>query len=338
MRENRGKVYCRIEGKDVLPITVRLMEVNEKDGETVCTIETIPYLCYDCSVDYLLSNYVAVAPQLVEYLVVYKDAPIADSLYLVIEPYSKDGFESAKQAVVINLFKAILTPNPMHRFAMIASDFSLRRPRDGIEFIKDVKGYKDAVVGDVWHVYYDDPNQIGLVEALRGNDQAQKALELFLKDKEAQEQLKRYESISSKNDDLIKAKLLWCKLASYATACLLGTFPIKQRWIELIKQFVQTRTMDNEVQTALRHVLLYSGNSADSVNDPVFQSSILVFLLDPTKIDLEQVKRENRLYTVVVAKTEKHRAWVIMYRLQPIEFRVPEQTGFNEQEMAKLLG
>lgn len=347
MEEDYGKYYyatnpnCKVE-------LVRLVDTIEEGGEqqVVCMVKlpilnTEAYVRWDSS--YLKSNYASISPQLTTYVAVFKDAPIEDSLWLIIEPYDTgDGESTINRAFAINVYSTLIYKGESEDRVV---SFDHHRHKDAFEFFRDMKGFKYAVMGSSFCAYYHDI-AVGILRSFRhwSDDEISiynATIGRIKKDCTAIVKIK-----GLKPNDTIPFYIGFRRLSTAVSYCarqLLNIVPLSRKAIDALKAFTQDRVLTETVELTLCQILDHEsrGNTylAD-IDDPILQSSLLVFDLT-LKTDLDKVKNDNPLYTTVVVvpkpPTKKGKPYVIMYRRSPVEFRVPEQTGFSEQEMAKLL-
>ena len=339
MEGNCGKYYYATNPNCTTEL-VRLMETIGKDSEdhqATCAVD-VPGtdLQFEWKSSYLKSNYASIAPQLTTYLVNFKDAPIEDSLWLVLEPYH-DGEEEPSdcRATIIDVFRTTI-----RRWAVPSFTFEHHKHKDALDYLLDVKGYEEAEVGPIWNVYYDENGMSLIRGVLRG----------FARKRHTFGDLRCLEEDRSmiiktnglKDDEVLGFKeglgLLGCTIRENVYD-LLNILRLRPEDVDALKAFTKDRVLTEEAQAALFKVVNYEDKgtaSSNAVDDPVLQSSILTFDLT-LKTDLSKVKSDNPLYTLVVAKAKMGKPILILYRRKPVEFRSSEQTGFTQQEMAKLL-
>lgn len=110
-----------------------------------------------------------------------------------------------------------------------------------------------------------------------------------------------------------------------------------------ITVFKNIKTKDE--QDALTKVLTagYGFNVPASINlnDPNIKNTLTIMKYN-LSLDLEEIQRLNRQYTMVIARTEPQddgsgNTYIIMYAETPSQFKLPSVTGFSRDEMAKLL-
>lgn len=353
MGNNLGKwFYLNNRDKTTKPSLhdrLRLMNMRDVDGETVCDTE-IAYSMVpsdDClrgpvvTADYLLNNYSSVAPQLVVYWVRFKDAPVFDSLYIIIEPYNLEDKEC--MAAALSVYPALSFPDCADYYV-----FACHKRMDAIEYFKDMKGYKEYEAGPPGAVYYNDKWSTILSLALNKWCKARSygwwwAQRLLIENRDTFAKLANIEipEIMHKRNLCIRA--LGTRLQAIQRI-FLNLMPISNREIDSLCNFVQRHDLNRSgCLQALTKLLRFEAKSDDIsedevVKDLVFQKSIIVMTYS-MMMDLEKIKSNNRLYTLVLAQTTDYpmAVYVIMYRRAPVEFRQPQQTGFSQDEIAKLL-
>lgn len=339
MEGNCGKYYYAT-NPDSTPELVRLERVIGHDDEShhsICVVRRSgTILRLDWLASHLKSNYASIAPQLNAYFVSFKDAPLEDSLWMVLEPYNSGEDDPIDpRATAISVLRLLVYKGPG-----ISVTFEHHKHKDVLDYARDMKGYMDADVGGVWHAYYKDDaletvaNAYRLYTVPRGvyasicgwrND-----YERIVKTKRlSAEEVRGFESGLVMLGDVVRD----------AIDTMLNILWLEPEDADALKAFTKDRTLTEEAKVALLKTVNYEDKgtaSWDAVDDPILQSSILTFDLT-LKTDLSKVKSDNPLYTLVVARAKKRKPLVILYRRKPVEFRTSEQTGFTQQEMAKLL-
>jgi hypothetical protein len=121
---------------------------------------------------------------------------------------------------------------------------------------------------------------------------------------------------------------------------LLGTISMKKEEIERLIDIVVTKSIQSEEHAkALDKVVRFNNKIQSYTIEPIIVNSLFVAPYND-KIDLDELKNDNRLYTLLIARTKDGidgEAYIIMYQEPPIEFRKPENTGFDNNELQKLL-
>lgn len=327
---------------------LRVMHVREPyEGKIVCDTE-LPIRSSASSrdiigptvdEDYLLKHYTAISPQLVTYWAVFKDAPAFHSFYIILEPYNLED----KQAIgaAISVYPAMST-----LYGITPHIFTCHKRMDAVEYFRDMKGYKEYEAGPFAATYYNDTD--ATVMALSLYDWTKTApCQTMFKLLEYRNAFAVHAHVDIDPDvehspltsfDFLKNHLM------HMHSELLNIMPITQNGIRTLQRFVQDHDLDNrgciEILTDLLWFESKTGTitSRDVIHDEVFQRSLIVMPYS-MKMDLEKIKSNNPMYTLVLAKTIDHPMdfYVIMYRKAPVEFRSSNQTGFSQDEITKLL-
>lgn len=286
--------------------------------------------------DYLLNNYTAIAPQLVTYYITFKDAPAFDSLYIVLEPYDLEGEKKLSSA--ISVYPALSTP----RYAANDHVFTCHKRKDAVEYLMDTKGYKEYTTGPLGSIYYNDKPQtiIGFSLCAWYEKTWVHTRKALIEYRDSFASLAKQEvDKDMKSSSLAAFHNLRTNIQAMHMN-LLNLMPLTNKEVFILHQFVEDRNLKDEALSVLTKILGFESKSdaisEEVVNDVVFQKSIIIMQYD-MKMDLEDIKRNNRMYTLVLAKTTDSpmRTYVILYRRSPVEFR--SQTGFSQDEIIKLL-
>lgn len=325
---------------------LRLMSIRcPYEGKTVCDTETNLMVALSDSYligptvdkDYLLNCYTAISPQLVAYYIEFKDAPAFDSLYIVLEPYDLESEEQLSSA--ISVYPALSTL----RYAANDHVFACHKRRDAVEYFMDTKGYKECTVGPLVSIYYNDKPQtiVGLTLCTWTKEPWYSTRRTLIANRNSFASLAKQEI-----DKDIKASSLaaFHSLRTNIQAMhmnLLNLMPLTNKDVFRLHQFVEYRDLNDEALSVLTQILRFESksnavNEEEVINDVVFQKSIIIMQYD-LNMDLENIKRNNRMYTLVLGKTTDNPrlTYIILYRRAPVEFR--SQTGFSQDEMVKLL-
>lgn len=354
MGNNLGKwFYVSNKNEAAKPSTrklLRLMNMREVDGETVCdTTVNLKIAMSDdyisgpvVKADYLLNNYASITPHLVTYWIQFKDAPAFDSLYTVIEPYDLEGEDGV--AAAFSVYPHLSSPDCTDNYV-----FAWHKRMDAVEYLRDIKGYKEYEAGPPGAVYLNDKGRTILSFALYHWGDVRHygwhwCVNRLLENRDTFAKL-----ANVKISEVMQKRKYWgmhmleTKLQT-AQRIFLNLMPISNDEILSIRDFVESHDLNKTgCLQALTKLLRFKAKSNDVsedevVNDLVFQKSIIIMPYSMA-LDLEKIKSNNRLYTLVLAQTTDTpiEAYVIMYRQAPVEFRQPQQTGFSTDEMSKLL-
>jgi hypothetical protein len=120
----------------------------------------------------------------------------------------------------------------------------------------------------------------------------------------------------------------------------MGTHTMDKSDIDNLITIVTHKRIESKSQEdSLDKLLRFSNKIPTYVIDPMIISTLFVLEYND-KIDLDQLKNDNRLYTIVIVRVRESlegNAYVVMYRESPIELRQESNTGFSKEELSKLL-
>lgn len=327
---------------------LRVMRVRKSgEGKEVCETELYTRAATSDRDDigptvdknYLLEHYTAISPQLVTYWVVFKDAPVFHSLYIVFEPYDLEDKQTIGAA--ISVYPAMST-----LYGITPHIFTCHKRMDAVEYFRDMRGYQKYETGPAAAVYYSDTASTLLALSLydwENHAPYRKMLKLT-------EYRDSFAALSHVDiDPQVKHNTMSTIffLRSHLMRMhqfLLHIMPISHKEITTLCEFVKDHNLEKEnTLLALTNLLRFelktdSIYQEDVIADQAFLKSLIVMPYS-MEMDLAKIKTNNPLYTLVLAKTIEvpTETYVIMYRRSPVEFRTPNQTGFSPDEIIKLL-
>ena len=330
---------------------LRVVRIREPyEGKVVCDTETDVKVGLSNSnaigptvdKDYILRHYTAVTPHLLVYHLSFKDVPAFHSFYIVFEPYDLEDKQAVGRAV--DVYPSLSSPITIGSY----HTFACHKRMDAVEYFRDMKGYSGAYeVGPLAAIYCNDTPSAMLNLALY--DWCKEApcntvtrLMEYRNAFAAQAKMPIYPSMLESTNSALSALALQLAIMH---SHQLGIMLVSKNEITALRGFVEDHKLEKDRLKALTHILEFEARSKglseeEVLKDEVFQRSLIVMPYS-MKMDLEQIKSNNPMYTLVLARTTDlnlpAETYVVMYRRAPVEFRQPQQTGFSPDEMSKLL-
>lgn len=275
-------------------------------------------------------NYISIAPQFTVSYVVNKDCPIKDSLHLIFEPYtSKDVVDDEiKFGFDLNIIDCLINDSVFSWSEPTVNPFvyDKQSKEELLERIKnenlELRGYCNA--------YYID-NEASIRNKVFG---------------EYASAYKLVKDISPRNASLEFRRDMEGKFKSAITsivAKMLKLYLTNPTAVEKLQNFIENRkidNLDNEKYGFLLDALInidLPQSLLRAKDDPVFLETLTMFQYT-LKTDIKKLKNDNKLYNIVMLKdVMTSKVYIVMFKRKPIEYQTPQESGFNTQEMGKLL-
>jgi hypothetical protein len=334
MENNVGKYYYSQDGGE----PIRLRGIRQQDGTEQCIFQDpnqplghAAAKIYSVEETHKLTS---IAPQLVAYRLEFKDAPIYDNLYIVIEPYSEE--DENQLSVAIQVYEAMSSNKESQRGVLHI--FAFHKHLDAVSYFRDMCNYQEAEVGPRTNLYYNDSYRFVMESTFRDWEDDLVYSLSYSRD--------RFREIRKMNPADTIGKTSLGNLPSFINIVmrrLLKMHTLKEDQVKRLTRFSENRLFTRLVASDLAGILntetsisIYNSMYVDS--DPVLQQT---FSITPWnfRTDLARIKRDNPSYNMVLAKVEMEipQVYVLLYRQKPVEFRESQQTGFSQEEMAKLI-
>jgi hypothetical protein len=273
-----------------------------------------------------LQEYIAISPKIQVSLVKLDRGEIHNRFRIIVEPYRTKISDTMdfEYAVGVNVYRAILHGIP--DLANYKYSFPSNVDSETLNKTFNDGGDQSSMI----YCYYDDLAH-GVISAI-SMDQKYSLVD-HVRDTMFTESQRKEISITKAVENL-----KYCINAAMDE--VMGSYTMKLEEVEALIDIVKTKMVDTSIKKkALEHLVRFQNKINTYTIDQMIVDTLFVLKYND-KLDLSQIRNENRLYTMLMVRTVdgiKGKAYLVMYRESPITMRKEENTGFSMQELSKLL-
>jgi hypothetical protein len=273
-----------------------------------------------------LQSYIAIAPVFQASLIKMPDTSIDNAFKIIFEPYRNSVTDNIlfDHGVAINVYKAALTGIP--DLSVNTYSYPTNVDSEKLNAIYNTNGEQSNIL----YFYYNDLAH-GVISALNMDNGF--SLVDHVRDTVFTPKQREEVSISDAINNTLKC-------VNVAMNMVMGTYSMHKDEIDNLISIVTHKKIDSKSQADSLYKLLKFNNPIPTYTiDPMIIDTLFV-LEHSDKIDLDQLKNDNRLYTIMIVRVREGiegKAYVVMYREPPIELRQESNTGFSKEELSKLL-
>jgi hypothetical protein len=271
-------------------------------------------------------RYIGISPKYQVSLIKIETDRYENIFKIIFEPYRVvvDDKIEFEYAYSLNVYKAITTGIPDLSINMYSYPSNV--DSEELNAIYNTGGEQS----DILYFYYDD-----MAEYILSSIDLNQGYSLIdhVYDKMFSKMIK-----SGLGREEARYNLLKCINASINL--ITGCHTMTEEEVDNLITIVSNRRIDSKDQVdSLNKLLSFTNKITTYEIDPIIIQTLFV-LEYSDKLDLDEIKSKNRLYTILIVRTAKRiegAAYVVMYREPPIEFRKESNSGFSTEELVKIL-
>ena len=273
-----------------------------------------------------LQNYIAIAPIFQASLITMPDTYIDNAFKILFEPYRTGVTDNIlfEHGVALNVYKAAV--HGIDDLCINTYSYPTNVDSEELNAIYNQNGEQSNIL----YFYYDDLAH-GVISAINmdnGFSLIDHVYNTMFTDNQ-----RKLISITDAIDNTLHC-------VDTAMNMIMGTHTMDKSDIDNLISIVTHKRIETKSQeNSLDNLLRFSNKIPTYVIDPMVINTLFVLEYND-KIDLDQLKNDNRLYTIVIVRVRESlegNAYVVMYRESPIELRQESNTGFSKEELSKLL-
>lgn len=273
-----------------------------------------------------LQSYVAISPVFQVSLIKMPDVRVDNTFKLIFEPYRNGVTDNIlfEHGVVLNVYQAAVCG--LSDICINTYSYPTNVDSEKLNAIYNNKGEQSNIL----YFYYDDLAH-GVISAINMDNGYSLVDHVY--DTMFTDQQKKDISIADAVNNVIKC-------VNVAMNMIMGTCSMHKSDIDNLISIVTHKRIESKSQRdSLDKLLRITNKIPTYVLDPMIVDTLFVLEYND-KIDLDQLKNDNRLYTIVIVRVRESlegNAYVVMYREPPIELRKESNTGFSQEELSKIL-
>ena len=311
-----GKKFYKSDDKKDLPDKIRQKGLNEfvdiETGKSVIINEES------------LQRYIAISPIFQASLVKIKTNSLTNVYKILLEPYNRNRIVEDSDfvyGVAVNVYEAMYSGI----VNLAVNQYSYPANTDSEKLNSE---YGDGgEQSNIMYFYYDD----SVYDVLKAIDKDQ--------DFELLDHI--YNTIIPKESmPIFKCISNFERCMNAAIDTVLNTLTMDEDEVQSLIGIVKTNSIDNKFKLDALDKLVRFQNRIDTYTIDNSIPNTLFVLEYSDKLDLDEIKNENRLYTILIVRTLvgiEGKAYVVMYKEPPIAYRPSTNTGFTPEELSKLL-